>query len=67
MKICRAEQVFKVGVMNMKRGVIQAVYLCLLTGAVQAANVTFTGSSDCKFLTAANWDQAPVSKDTLSI
>ncbi len=53
--------------MNMKRGVIQAVYLCLLTGAVQAANVTFTGSSDCKFLTAANWDQAPVSKDTLSI
>ena len=39
----------------------------LLTGAVQAANVAFTGSSsgDNKFSTAGNWDQAPVSKDIL--
>jgi dienelactone hydrolase len=39
--------------------------LVLAAGAAQAANVTFTGSDDCNFSTAANWDQAPVSKDTL--
>jgi len=49
----------------MKRILIAVVYLCLLTGAAQAANVTFTGSGNYKFSSAANWEQTPVSKDIL--
>jgi len=44
----------------MKRGLIPAVYFCLMTGVAQAKNVTFTRASDCKFSMAANWNQAPI-------
>jgi dienelactone hydrolase len=49
----------------MKKILIQAGWFVWVAAAAQAANVAFTASGDYKFSTEANWNQTPVSKDTL--